>query len=98
MSACFLTWLLVNYTSTQCDPSSQLTCGHLQVGTSRWLSSSCGLVWNGKRAGTTAKMLCVGEITPGERTVKGSKSQSHVESWRRGEDHTEEWSGEKEEA
>lgn len=43
-------------------------------------------------------MLCVGKIIPGERTVKRSKTQSHVESWRqRGGDHTEEWSGGKKE-
>lgn len=40
----------------------------------------------------------MGEITPGERPDKGIKRQSHVQSWRRrGEDHTEERSGEKEE-
>lgn len=53
-------------------------------------------VWNGKRAGTMAETLCVGEITPGERPEKGIKRQSHVQSWRRrGEDRAEERSGEK---
>lgn len=88
----------INYTSAQCGLSTQLTHGHPQVGTSQWVPSSLSLVWNGKRTGTMAEMLHVGKITPGERPEKGIKRQGHVEGWRRrGEDHTEERSGEEEE-
>lgn len=73
------------YTSVQCGLSTQLPCRHLQVGTSRQVPStlSWGLIWNSKRVGTMAEMLCVGEITLRERPEEGNKRESRVESWKR---------------